>query len=126
MAPSARARWSAAPCRASWASSATDGDRSSPITARRSVECPTRNPAFTPTAPSSRPSHSPKESHDQSSPACERGERHALHPGHHPGQVLGVLRPTGASENPQLPPSTVVTPWRGEGLAVGSQNSWAS
>ncbi len=30
--------------------------------------------------------------------------------------------PEGASEKPQLPPMTVVTPCRGEGLAVGSQD----
>ncbi len=29
-------------------------------------------------------------------------------------------------ENPQLPPSTVVTPWRTDGLAVVSHNTWAS
>jgi hypothetical protein len=34
--------------------------------------------------------------------------------------------PAGASENPQLPPNTVVTPCRGDGLAAGSQDSWAS
>ena len=34
--------------------------------------------------------------------------------------------PAGASVNPQFPPSTVVTPWRGDGLAVGSHDSWAS
>ena len=33
---------------------------------------------------------------------------------------------SGAIENPQFPPSTVVTPWRTEGLAVGSHRSWAS
>ena len=27
---------------------------------------------------------------------------------------------------PQLPATTVVTPWRGDGLSVGSQNAWAS
>ncbi len=34
--------------------------------------------------------------------------------------------PAGASEKPQLPPITVVTPCSGEGLAVGSQDNWAS
>ena len=29
-------------------------------------------------------------------------------------------------ENPQFPPSTVVTPWSTEGLAVVSHRSWAS
>ena len=27
---------------------------------------------------------------------------------------------------PQLPPITVVTPWRGDGLRVESQKAWAS
>ena len=36
-----------------------------------------------------------------------------------------VLR-AGASENPQLPATTVVTPWRRDGVSAGSQNTWAS
>ena len=36
------------------------------------------------------------------------------------------LAPAGARLKPQLPPMAVVTPWSGEGLAVGSQKSWAS
>lgn len=32
----------------------------------------------------------------------------------------------GASENPQLPATTVVTPWRQDDVSAGSQNTWAS
>ena len=40
--------------------------------------------------------------------------------------VLFALGVSGAIENPQLPPITVVTPWSGEGERVGSQKAWAS
>ena len=33
---------------------------------------------------------------------------------------------SGAMVKPQFPPMTVVTPCRGEGLRVPSQNGWAS
>ena len=57
----------------------------------------------------------------------ERGERHALDLGHHPAQVVGVAgRAAARGVKPQLPPITVVTPCTLDGLAVGSQNSWAS
>ena len=56
----------------------------------------------------------------------ERGDRHALDSGHHARQVLRVLDAGGRGEKPQLPPITVVTPCSGEGLAVGSHDSWAS
>ena len=60
-------------------------------------------------------------------PGLQRGERHALDPGHHPADVVGAApAPSGASEKPQLPPSTVVTPCSGDGLALGSQKSCAS
>jgi hypothetical protein len=32
----------------------------------------------------------------------------------------------GAIEKPQNPPTIVVTPWKQEGLKVGSQKAWAS
>ena len=32
----------------------------------------------------------------------------------------------GAMENPQLPATTVVTPWYDEGFSSGSQKTWAS
>ena len=32
----------------------------------------------------------------------------------------------GAMENPQLPATTVVTPWNEDGVRSGSQNTWAS
>ena len=32
----------------------------------------------------------------------------------------------GAIEKPQLPATTVVTPWYDDGLSCGSQNTWAS
>ena len=32
----------------------------------------------------------------------------------------------GASEKPQLPATTVVTPWKHDGVSAGSQNTWAS
>ena len=34
--------------------------------------------------------------------------------------------PRGAMEKPQLPPTIVVTPWSGDGLAAGSHITWAS
>jgi hypothetical protein len=54
-----------------WASVASAPTASSPMTARRRVEWPTRKPALTPTAPSNRASHSPKDRHDQSRDASE-------------------------------------------------------
>ena len=33
---------------------------------------------------------------------------------------------SGASEYPQLPATTVVTPWKHEGVRDGSQKTWAS
>ena len=44
---------------------------------------------------------------------------------HHPHEVPWSS-PAGASVNPQFPPMAVVTPWSGDGLAVGSHESWAS
>ena len=32
----------------------------------------------------------------------------------------------GAMLNPQLPATTVVTPWKHDGVSAGSQNTWAS
>ena len=32
----------------------------------------------------------------------------------------------GAIENPQLPATTVVTPWKHDGVSAGSQNTCAS
>ena len=32
----------------------------------------------------------------------------------------------GAMEKPQLPATTVVTPWKHDGVSAGSQNTWAS
>ena len=32
----------------------------------------------------------------------------------------------GAMEKPQLPATTVVTPWKHDGVRLGSQNTWAS
>ena len=32
----------------------------------------------------------------------------------------------GANVKPQLPVTTVVTPWLTEGVSAGSQNTWAS
>ncbi len=32
----------------------------------------------------------------------------------------------GAIEKPQLPATTVVTPWKHDGVRPGSQNTWAS
>ena len=32
----------------------------------------------------------------------------------------------GAMEKPQLPATTVVTPWKHEGVRAGSQKTWAS
>ena len=90
--------------------SPTDPTASSPMTTRRRAEWPTRNPAFTPTRPSSRPSHSPKE---RPAPveACSSAARGMP-------STLAIMRarysacsgPAGASEKPQLPPITVVTP----------------
>ncbi len=63
----------------SWASStiasicsplAVPPTASSPITTRRMVEWPTRKPAFTPSLPSMRSSHSPNECQSHAGPAC--------------------------------------------------------
>ena len=51
---------------------------SSPITTRRIVEWPTRNPALTPSWPSSRSSHSPKVCQSHGGPGLQRVEGHAL------------------------------------------------
>ena len=60
------------------------------------------------------------------------------HPGHQgvEAHVLNVLEGAhqqldpsgrmGAMENPQLPATTVVTPWDDEGVRSGSQKTWAS
>ena len=32
----------------------------------------------------------------------------------------------GAREKPQFPATTVVTPWKHDGVSAGSQNTWAS
>ena len=99
--------------------------RPRPSPTRRTAEWPTRNPAFTATEPSSRPNHSPNEVHDQSrcsSAAMGMPSTRAIMRARY-SRVLGA---GGASENPQLPPITVVTPCSGEGLAVGSHDSWAS
>ena len=124
-APSSRERASTDSMAWTWSAEATVPTASSPITERRTAEWPTRKPAFTPTEPSSRPSHSPKEVQDQS--------RHSRAARGMPS-TRAIMRaryrecsgPAGASENPQLPPITVVTPCSGEGLAVGSHDSCAS
>ena len=98
-----------------------------PSPTRRRVECPTRKPALTPTV-AVQPGQPLAERTATSSPARPRGRPGACpRPG--PACATGRRRgpgPAGASEKPQLPPTTVVTPCSGEGLAVGSQNSWAS
>ena len=53
-------------------------------------------------------------------------ERHALDPGHQPHQIVGVLRARGRQAETAVSAETVVTPCRLDGLAVGSQASWAS
>ena len=63
----------------------------SPMARRRMVEWPARNPALTPIRPSSRSSHSPKLAHSPVEPGLQGGQRHALHPGQHGGEVLGVV-----------------------------------
>ena len=81
---------------------------------------------MTPTLPSRRASHSANDPHFQSRPASRaargipstRASMRERYP-----ECSGAV---GASENPQFPPKTVVTPWSGDGLALGSQNSWAS
>ena len=68
-APSARAACSAASMASVSPAVATPPTARSPMTRRRSVECPTRKPALTPMRPSRRPSQSPKEDQSQGSPA---------------------------------------------------------
>ncbi len=65
-APSSRERANTEAMACTCSSLAAVPTASSPITERRTAEWPTRNPAFTATDPSRRPSHSPKELHDQS------------------------------------------------------------
>ena len=111
---------------ATWSGEATSPTAWSPMAARRRAEWPTKKPALTPMRPSRRASHSPNDVQLQSRPSWRARsgipstlaiicERYAV-----------FFGPHGARENPQLPPSTVVTPWSGDGLAVGSQKSWAS
>ncbi len=100
---------------------------SSPMTTRRSEECPTRNPALTPMPPSKRPSHSPNEPHDQSS-GLEGGQGHPLDPGHHPGQVVGRgLARTGPGRSRSSPRSRwsrrgVVTGWPRDPMTAGRRS----
>ena len=99
---------------------------SEPITARRTVECPTRNPALT-----ARPSIDPIQVLIERGPVpgariLHGAERNSLDDSHHPLDVVASPGANGAIENPQLPPRTVVTPWRTEGLAVVSHSNWAS
>ena len=90
------------------------------MTERRTAECPTRKPAFTPIV-RRRAGRASRRTTPRPVELLERRQGHPLHPGHHPGQVVGVRRSRGAREKPQLPPMTVVTPCSGEGLADGSQ-----
>ena len=39
---------------------------------------------------------------------------------------IAVLGAVGAMEKPQLPATTVVTPWKHDGVSAGSQKTWAS
>ena len=68
-APSARAACRAASMASRSSAVATPPTARSPITSRRSVECPTRKPALTAMRPSRWPSHSPKEVQSHGSPA---------------------------------------------------------
>ncbi len=68
-APSSSAACNAATMAAMSSGLAAPPTARSPMTRRRSVEWPTRNPAFTAMRPSKRPSHSPNEVQSQGSPA---------------------------------------------------------
>ncbi len=68
-APSARAACNAASMASRSAALAAPPTARSPMTSRRSVECPTRKPALTAMRPSRWPSHSPKEVQSQGRPA---------------------------------------------------------
>ena len=61
------------------------------MTTLRSAEWPTRNPAFTPTLPSRRPSHSPKERQRQSRPFSSAASGMPSTLAIMRGEVLGVL-----------------------------------
>ena len=105
---------------------ATPRVAASPMTTRRTVECPTRKPALTAMAPSRRSRYCENDRHSQAPTLC-RASRGMP-------STTAIMRwtypassgPRGAMENPQFPPSTVVTPWTADGLAVGSHSSWAS
>ncbi len=69
-APSSSAACSAASMASMSASVAVPPTARSPMTSRRSVECPTRKPALTAMRPSRRPSQSPNEPQSHGRPSC--------------------------------------------------------
>ena len=56
----------------------------------------------------------------------ERGERHALDLGHHAAQVVGVVGVQRGEREAAVAATSEVTPWTLDGVASGSQKSWAS
>jgi hypothetical protein len=83
-------------------------------------------PAFTASFPSRRSRYSEKEVQSQGTPSrrLSRGipsTRDSIFIRYSPAPGA-----RGAMLKPQLPPTTVVTPWNGLGLSVESQKAWAS
>ena len=80
------------------------GWRASPMTTRRTVECPTRNPALTASPTSMRVRYSAKDVQSHAPPLSERGDGDALDHGHHLLDVVGVIGPEGGDGEPAVPP----------------------
>ena len=125
-APSRRACRSRSCMAATSSSVAVRSDASSPMTWRRSAQCPTLAPTFTPTRPvrlSRKSATDPpaKSTPDASASADMPSTRLSMSSSHSRSSGRD-----GASVNPQLPVSSVVTPCHDAGDAVGSQWSWAS
>lgn len=76
--------------------------------------------------PSSRWRQSPKVLQSQASPASRAARGIPSTRAIIRMRYSACSSPEGASVNPQFPPMAVVTPCSGDGLAEGSQESWAS
>ncbi len=99
---------------------------SSPITYRRTAECPTYAAALTPMRPSRLSRKSPKLPPRKSTPAWSAStDMPSTRDSISSSQAASPSR-AGATVNPQLPITTVVTPCHDAGDAVGSKCSCAS
>ena len=83
---------------------ASDRVAPSPMTARRTAECPTKNPAFTARPRSIRSRYSPKEVQSHSPDDWSALQRHALDDRHHASDVVGVARGQRGDGEPAVAP----------------------